>query len=58
MTTRDMTGAPEYLLNLWLTYDLAATGIRVMTIHQAKGLEFDHVYLGLTGRDPAPLRGR
>jgi DNA helicase-2/ATP-dependent DNA helicase PcrA len=28
--------------------------IALLTFHQAKGLEFDHVYVGLTGRQPAP----
>lgn len=28
--------------------------IALLTFHQAKGLEFDHVYVGLTGRLPAP----
>ena len=26
--------------------------IALLTFHQAKGLEFDHVYVGLTGREP------
>lgn len=26
--------------------------VALLTFHQAKGLEFDHVYVGLTGRDP------
>jgi len=28
--------------------------VALLTFHQAKGLEFDHVYVGLTGRDPTP----
>lgn len=28
--------------------------IALLTFHQAKGLEFDHVYVGVTGRQPAP----
>ena len=44
------------------TYDLddeevdafAEHAVPIMTFHQAKGLEFDHVYVGLTGRDANP----
>lgn len=32
----------------------ADDAISLLTFHQAKGLEFDHVYVGLTGRQPAP----
>src|SRR5207249_117967 len=28
--------------------------VALLTFHQAKGLEFDHVYVGLTGREPDP----
>jgi ATP-dependent DNA helicase UvrD/PcrA len=28
--------------------------IALLTFHQAKGLEFDHLYVGLTGREPDP----
>ena len=28
--------------------------VALLTFHQAKGLEFDHVYVGVTGRQPAP----
>jgi len=28
--------------------------VAMLTFHQAKGLEFDHVYVALTGRDPSP----
>ena len=32
----------------------AEHAVAIMTFHQAKGLEFDHVYVGLTGRDADP----
>jgi DNA helicase-2/ATP-dependent DNA helicase PcrA len=32
----------------------AEDAIALLTFHQAKGLEFDHVFVGLTGRDPVP----
>lgn len=32
----------------------AEHAVAMMTFHQAKGLEFEHVYVGLTGRDAAP----
>ena len=32
----------------------AEHAVAIMTFHQAKGLEFDHVYVGLTGRDANP----
>ena len=32
----------------------AEHAVAIMTFHQAKGLEFDHVYVGLTGRDAHP----
>lgn len=32
----------------------AEHAVAMMTFHQAKGLEFDHVYVGLAGRSPWP----
>jgi DNA helicase-2/ATP-dependent DNA helicase PcrA len=32
----------------------AEHAVALLTFHQGKGLEFDHVYVGLTGREPAP----
>jgi TonB-dependent receptor len=37
MTTRDMTGAPEFLYNLFMTYDLAATGTQVAVFYTVRG---------------------
>ena len=33
--------------------ELADDAIALLTFHQTKGLEFDHVFLALTGREPA-----
>jgi DNA helicase-2/ATP-dependent DNA helicase PcrA len=32
----------------------AEYAVALLTFHQAKGLEFDHVYVGVTGREPYP----
>lgn len=37
MTTRDMTNAPEHLYNLYLTYDLQATGTRLGLFYTVQG---------------------
>ena len=34
----------------------AEYAVALLTFHQAKGLEFDHVYVGVTGREPTPTR--
>jgi outer membrane receptor protein involved in Fe transport len=37
MATRDMVNAPEYLYNLYLTYDLAVTGTQFALFYTVKG---------------------
>lgn len=37
LSTRDMTGAPEYLLNLYLTYDLAETNTQFALFYTRQG---------------------
>jgi TonB-dependent receptor len=48
MPTRDMTNAPEYLYNLYLTYDLPATGTSIGLFYTVRG---DTLVAGATAAD-------
>lgn len=37
VTSRDMTNAPDYLLNLYMTYDIAATGTQLGLFYTVQG---------------------